>query len=113
MFGLITETGIDYLQMMTFPFNTTVMMVWTSNATLVGISDFINNFSITNFIPGISFNTFLALMYLLIFVIILVICDICYVVYSFSKKRFRFTFPLTLMAKCVPILVTVLFLPIM
>ena len=49
MFGLITKTGINCLQMITFPFNTTVMMVWTSNATLVGISDFINNFSITNF----------------------------------------------------------------
>ena len=113
MFGLIFETGVDYLQMMAFPFNSAVISVWNANDTLNGITNFFNNFNVSTFLPGVSFNTFLVLMYALISVIVVVISDIVYVAYSFSKKRFQFTFPLIFMAKVVPIFVTVLFLPIM
>lgn len=113
MFGLISETGVDYLQMMAFPFNSVVITVWNANSTLNGITNFFNNFNVSTFLPGVSFTTFLALMYALIAVILVVIIDVVYVAYSFSKKRFHFTFPLIFMAKVVPIFVTVLFLPIM
>lgn len=60
-----------------------------------------------------GFSTFLIMLYLLIFIIILVILDIIYVSYSFSKKKFKFTWPLEFLAKVVPLCVTVFFLPIM
>lgn len=41
------------------------------------------------------------------------ILDIIYVAYSFSKKKFKFTWPLVYLAKIVPLIVTVMFLPIM
>jgi hypothetical protein len=113
MFGLIFETGVDYVQMMAFPFNSVVISVWNANDTLNGVTNFFNNFNVSTYIPGVGFDTFLVMLYSLIFLIIVVICDIAYVAYSFSKKRFRFTFPLIFMAKVVPIFVTVLFLPIM
>lgn len=65
-----------------------------------------------SYLPGISFDTFLIVLYLLIFLIILVLVDIIYVSYSFSKKRFRFTWPLIILAKLVPLFVTVFFVPI-
>jgi hypothetical protein len=65
-----------------------------------------------SYIPGVSYNTFLIMLYGLIFLIILVILDIIYVSYSFSKKRFKFTWPLVILAKLVPLFVTVFFLPI-
>lgn len=98
--------------MLSFPFNTVVMDVWNNN-TLNGITTFFNNFNVSSYMPGIGFSTFLVLLYALIFLIIIVICDIIYVAYSFSKKKFRFTFPLIFMAKIVPLIVSVMFLPIM
>jgi len=65
-----------------------------------------------SYLPGISFDAFLIVLYLLIFLIILVLIDIIYVSYSFSKKRFRFTWPLIILAKLVPLFVTVFFVPI-
>jgi ABC-type uncharacterized transport system permease subunit len=99
--------------MMAFPFNSAVIVVWNANNNLNGIINFFNNFNVSTFLPGISFDTFLVMLYALIFVIIVVLVDVVYVAYSFSKKRFRFTFPLIFMAKVVPLFVTVLFLPIM
>lgn len=65
-----------------------------------------------SYLPGVSFNTFLILLYCLVFLIVLVLIDIIYVSYSFSKKRFRFTWPLVILAKLVPLFVTIFFLPI-
>jgi len=65
----------------------------------------------SSYLPGVSFDMFLVLLYLLIFLIVLVILDIIYVSYSFSKKKFRFTWPLVLLAQIVPLFVTVFFLP--
>lgn len=101
------------MQMMAFPFNSVVLGVWNANDTLNGVTNFFNNFNVSTYIPGVGFDTFLVLLYSLIFLILVVISDIVYVAYSFSKKRFRFTFPLIFMAKVVPLFVTVLFLPIM
>jgi uncharacterized SAM-binding protein YcdF (DUF218 family) len=98
--------------MLTFPFNPVVLAVWNNN-TLDGVTNFFKNFNVSSYLPGVDFSTFIILLYALIFLIILVICDIIYVAYSFSKKKFRFTFPLIFMAKVVPIIVTVMFLPIM
>jgi hypothetical protein len=64
------------------------------------------------YLPGVSFSTFLIMLYALIVLIILVLIDIIYVSYSFSKKRFKFTWPLVILAKLVPLFVTIFFLPI-
>lgn len=59
-----------------------------------------------------SFNAFLLLLYALILLIVLVILDIVYVSYSFSRKKFKFTWPLVILSQLVPLFVTILFLPI-
>lgn len=113
MLGLCLETGVDYLQMMSFPFDDVVINVWNADKTLDNITGIFNKINVSTYIPGVGFDTFLILMYSLITLIILVILDIVYVAYSFSKKKFSFTWPLVFLAKIVPLIVTVMFLPIM
>lgn len=112
MFGLIFESGVDYFQMLAFPFDNSVMSAWNGGDTLNNVSNLFSKLNIMTYLPGVSFDTFLILLYALILLIILVIIDIIYVSYSFSKKRFRFTWPLIILAKLVPLFVTVFFLPI-
>jgi len=101
------------MQMMAFPFDTTILLVWNGGTTLNNIFNFATNiFAVNNLLPGINYNVFLALLYLIIFMIILVILDIIYVSYSFNKKKFRFTLPLVLLAHIVPLFVTLLFIPV-
>ena len=100
--------------MVQFPFNFTIILVWNGGETLNNIFNFLTSvLQINNLMPSLNYNAFLACLYLLIFMIILVIVDIVYVSYSFTKKKFRFTLPLVLLARVVPLFVTFLFIPIM
>jgi hypothetical protein len=100
------------LQILAFPFNPLVIAAWNGGQSLNALSNFFNQFNIGSYLPGAPFSAFLAMLYGLIFMILLVILDIVYVSYSFSKKKFKFTFPLIFLAQIVPLFVTVLFLPI-
>lgn len=100
--------------MMQFPFNFTIIMVWNGGETLNSIFNFLTGvLQINNLMPSLNYNAFLICLYLLILLIVLVILDIVYVSYSFTKKKFRFTLPLVLLAQIVPLFVTFLFIPIM
>lgn len=109
---LVLESGLDYLQIMAFPFHAVVIEGWNGGESLSGLARFFKQFSIGSYLPGAPFSAFLVVLYGLIFIILLIIVDIVYVSYSFSKKKFRFTFPLVVLAQVVPLFVTVLFLPI-
>lgn len=98
--------------MLAFPFDDSVMAAWNGGDTLANVSKIFSKLNIMTYLPGVSFDTFLIMLYALIVLIILVIVDIVYVSYSFSKKRFRFTWPLVVLAKLVPLFVTIFFLPI-
>lgn len=98
--------------MLAFPFDDSIMAAWNGGETLTNISSIFSKLNIMTYLPGVSFNTFLVMLYGLILLIILVLIDIIYVSYSFSKKRFRFTWPLVILAKLVPLFVTIFFLPI-
>lgn len=99
--------------MIQFPFNFTIIMVWNGGETLNNIFNFLTGIlAINNLFPGINYNAFLVILYLIIFLIVLVILDIAYVSYSFNKKKFRFTLPLVLLAQIVPLFVTILFIPV-
>jgi hypothetical protein len=97
---------------MAFPFNLIVISAWNGGTTLDNISSFFNTFNISKYLPNAPFAAYLVMLYALIFIILLIIADIIYVSYSFSKKKFKFTFPLVILANIVPLFVTVLFLPI-
>ena len=98
--------------MLAFPFDATIISVWNGGDTLNNVFKVFSRFNISTYLPGVSFGTFLILLYSLILLIILVLLDIIYVSYSFSKKKFRFTWPLLILAQLVPLFVTILFLPI-
>jgi hypothetical protein len=97
---------------MAFPFNMLVISAWNGGDSLSNLANFFQKFNIATYLPGAPFSVFLVMLYALIFIILLIIIDIVYVSYSFTKKKFRFTFPLIILAQIVPLFVTVLFLPI-
>lgn len=99
--------------MMQFPFNFTIILVWNGGETLNSVFQFLSTVvSINTLMPNINYNAFLITLYLVIFMIVLIIIDIIYVSYSFTKKKFRFTLPLVLLAQIVPLFVTFLFIPV-
>lgn len=98
--------------MFAFPFNEAVISVWNGGDTLNNIMKFFNVLNLNTYMPSVGFGAYLAVVYLLIMAIIFVILDIIYVSYSFSKKKFRFTWPLVILGHIVPLFVTVLFIPI-
>ena len=112
VYDLAFESGADYFQMLAFPFDAFIIGVWNGGGSLEEVFKIFGKFNISTYMPGVSFSTFLILLYSLILLIILVLIDIIYVSYSFSNKKFRFTWPLVILAQFVPIFVTVLFLPI-
>ena len=97
---------------MAFPFNDLVISAWNGGDSLQSLSDFFRKFNVSSYLPNAPFAAFLVLLYFLIFIILLIVIDIIYVSYSFTKKKFKFTFPLVILAQVVPLFVTVLFLPI-
>lgn len=110
--GLIFESGFDYLQIMAFPFNSLVIGAWNGGHSLDSMSNFFQKFNVSSYLPSAPYAAFLFMLYFLIFIILLIVIDIIYVSYSFSKKKFKFTFPLIILAQVVPLFVTILFLPI-
>ena len=97
---------------MAFPFNIIVLNAWNGGSTLNNISNFFGTFNLSKYLPSAPFAAYLVMLYALIFIILVIIADIIYVSYSFSKKKFKFTFPLVFLSNIVPLFVTVLFLPI-
>ena len=110
--GLVFESGLDYLQIMAFPFNNLVLAAWNGGETLEVLISFFRKFNMSSYLPSAPFAAFLFILYALVFIILLILVDIIYVSYSFTKKKFKFTFPLVVLAQVVPLFVTVLFLPI-
>ncbi|KAL4452981.1 hypothetical protein ABPG73_000907 [Tetrahymena malaccensis] len=102
----------DYLQMFSFPFNKKLKHIWKATTFLDIIFSIFDLFNIQNYMPRINFYTYLAGVYLLVFIILLVILDILYVSYSFSQKKFSITWPLKVLNQVTSYLVTVFFLPI-
>lgn len=105
--------GLDYLQMMVFPFYWNVVQLWNGSVTLYNYSNWFCNFNISTLLPGVNFNSFLVAIYLSNFFVVLIVVDIVYVSYSFTKKKFKVTWPLLVLSTVVPICVTVLSQPIM
>ncbi|KAL4460692.1 hypothetical protein ABPG72_017168 [Tetrahymena utriculariae] len=103
---------VDYLQMYSFPFNKKLKHIWKASTFLDIIFSIFDLFNIQNYMPSINFYTYLAGVYLLVFVILLIILDILYVSYSFSQKKFSITWPLKVLNQVTSYFVTVFFLPI-
>ncbi|KAL4452980.1 hypothetical protein ABPG73_000906 [Tetrahymena malaccensis] len=105
-------TGVDYMQMHSFPFHAKLQHVWKATTFLQIIFQIFNVFHIKNYMPHINFSTYIIGIYFLDFIILLIILDILYVSYSFSQKKFSITWPLKILNQVTSYFVTVFFLPI-
>ncbi|EGR30840.1 PAS domain S-box family protein [Ichthyophthirius multifiliis] len=110
--NLYFATAMDYLQMHSFPFHQKITHIWKATDFLKIIFDFFYLFNINKYMPRINYFIFITSVYFLDFIIFLIILDIIFVSYSFSKKKFSTTWPLTILRSVASLLVTVFFLPI-
>ncbi|CAD8156622.1 unnamed protein product [Paramecium pentaurelia] len=106
------QTGLDYFQMHTFPFNNNIYYLWKADNVIGFVLNFVNLFQLSTYIPNISYFALLSSVYILLVIILLIILDIIYVSYSFSKNQFAATWPLVVLRSVTSLVVTVLFLPI-
>ncbi|EGR30164.1 PAS domain S-box family protein [Ichthyophthirius multifiliis] len=109
---LFYQTGADYLQMHSFPFNDKIKHIWKATSFLEVVFAFFGLFDLKNYMPRINFDLYIVNVYSLNFLILLIIIDILYVSYSFSQNKFGITWPLKILSSVASLFVTVLFLPI-
>ncbi|EGR29894.1 PAS domain S-box family protein [Ichthyophthirius multifiliis] len=105
-------TAMDYLQMHSFPFHQKITHIWKATEFLQIIFDFFDLFDLNKYLPRINYDIFITSVYFLDLIILLIILDIIFVSYSFSKKKFSTTWPLSILRSVASLLVTVFFLPI-
>lgn len=109
----VLEYGLDWIQMLQFPFDDKISAVWKSSGVLNIVFQFFNFFNLINYLQdAITWNTFVATFYITIVFIVLILLDIIYVSYSFQRKKFAMVWPLLLLRTIVTLTVTVLFIPI-
>ena len=110
---LVTMMFIDFVQLLNFPFNTSVNFPWYTETVLPFLQTFLNFFQIVSWCFKLNWTTYIVVFYLCIFLVCLVILDVFYVSYSFSKKKFAFVWPLQALRSTCGLFVTVLFLPLL
>jgi hypothetical protein len=98
--------------MHSFPFNNKIIYIWKADSFLTNILNFVNVFSLSTYVPNLSYFTLLVSVYVCLGAILLIILNIFYVSYSFSQNKFKFMWPVYLLRSVAYYFVTVLFLPI-
>ncbi|CAD8148074.1 unnamed protein product [Paramecium pentaurelia] len=105
-------TSLDYVQMHSFPFNNKILYIWKADSFLTNILNFVNVFSISTYVPNLSYFALLVSVYICLSAILLIILNIIYVSYSFSQNKFKFMWPVYVLRQVAFYFVTVFFLPI-
>lgn len=95
-----------------FPFAQKIYFLWKASTLLDFVFTVFNYVNISTYLPSINYETYMASVYILVFVILLMIIDILYVSYSFQRKRFSAMWPLHILRSGVSLVVTIFFLPI-
>jgi hypothetical protein len=105
------QTLFDYLQLIQFLFNDTLLPLWNSKDVFSQVFDFFAFFNISQYFNSVlTVELYLVIFYFFIFLILFILLDIIYVSISFKRKKFTMIWPLTFLRNFVNIAVTVLFL---
>jgi len=104
---------IDFLQLSAFSFNGNAEFPWRAGNLYEIFERIIESFQIIEYISNFPWFSYVIIFYLGIFLVFLVILGIIYVIYSTSRKRFAYLWPLKALAYFCTIFLTVLFIPIL
>ncbi len=104
---------IDFFQLMAFPFSGDAQFPWKASSIYDSLVSVIEIFQIVKYLSDFPWYTYLIVFYMGIMLVVLVILDIVYVLYSISRKKFTFIWPLKALTGFCSIFLTVLFLPLL
>lgn len=104
---------LEFMEFMRFPFTSDFFSIW-GNANLSStVLNIIEHFDLQNYTEGQNKIVFLLIFFTLMLIVILTILNIIYVIYSFNRNYFTYTWPLVILNNIVKIFLTLLFMPIL
>jgi len=110
---LIICLTISEIQMLQSLFPTGISFPWKAGFIETVFDQIAHFFEIERWMISIGLTLYLVIYYVCIFLVFLIIIDIVYVSYSFSKKRFLFMWPLTILRYVCSLIITFLFMPLL
>jgi hypothetical protein len=77
------------------------------------VSQILSTFRVVYWLERVSFDIYIIVYYVCIFLIFFTIINMAYVAYCFRQKKFPFTWPIPLLKYSCNLITTVLFIPIL
>lgn len=104
---------LEFMEFMRFPFSNDFFSIWGNADLSSTILNIISNFDLQNYTENQTKLAFLLIFYTLMLIVVLTILNIFYVIYSFNRNYFTYTWPLVILNNIVKIFLTLLFMPIL
>jgi hypothetical protein len=77
------------------------------------VSEIFNTFRIVYWLEKVSFDVYIIIYYVCIFLIFVVIIDFIYVAYSYNQRKFAFIWPIQLLKLACIIMTTIIYIPLL
>lgn len=120
---------VEYIQLLSFSFDESVTIInlpymfcnnfscqmidrWQSEGVVQYLSEFLQTFRIVYWLEKLTWDVYVIILYICIFLIFLVIIDFLYVSISFKHKRYSFMQPIQLLRVALILITTILYVPI-
>lgn len=103
---------IEYLQLLSFAFDQSMVVKWKSVGVVTYISQFFQTFRIVIWLEKLTWDVYVIIFYIIVFLIFVIVIDFVYVVISFKHKKFSFMQPIQILRIASLLMVTVLYVPI-
>lgn len=114
---------IEYLQLLSFSFDTSVtnfnvelpiqlISEWKSDDVVSYFAQFLGTFRIVYWLQKLSWDVYIIIFYICIFLVFIVIIDFLYVAISFKHKKFSFMQPIQILRIASILISTILYIPI-
>lgn len=102
---------ITELQMFASFFPPQISFPWNAGVVETAFYQVVHFFEINRWVFTLSFELYLVIFYICIFLVFVLVVDIVYVSLSFTRKKFIFIWPLSLLKFISSLIVTILFMP--
>ena len=112
MLGEVILNIGDGLQTLGLSFNISIQFPWRNDTFVYYFESLLFMIQIAYWVNFLTWEAYLAIYYFFIILIVFIICDIIYIGYSFSIKRFTVMWPLYILRSACGLFVTVLFMPL-
>eukprot|EP00347_Sterkiella_histriomuscorum_P000937 403373955 len=103
---------IEYLQLLSFSFDDSLVEEWKADSVVSYFAQFLGTFRIVYWLQKLSWDVYIIIFYIAIFLVFIIIMDFLYVAISFKHKKFSFMQPVQILRIASILIQTILFIPI-